>query len=103
MPALPHESVTALAHNANFYRIPHTGATLMPSKSTGTKAATRPTKRRANSRPKKVALSSELREEMIREAAYFRAEKRGFEGGDPLADWLSSEQEVDTALSKGAH
>jgi hypothetical protein len=40
---------------------------------------------------------------MIREAAYFRAEKRGFEGGDPLTDWLSSEQEVDTALSKGAH
>jgi hypothetical protein len=75
----------------------------MPSQTTGTKAATKTTKRRTNSRPKKVALSPQLREEMIREAAYFRAEKRGFEGGDPLTDWLSSEQEVDTALSKGAH
>jgi Protein of unknown function (DUF2934) len=75
----------------------------MPNQTTGTKAATKTAKRRVNSRPKKVALSPQLREEMIREAAYFRAEKRGFDGGDPLADWLSSEQEVDTALSKGAH
>ncbi|HEX7069252.1 MAG TPA: DUF2934 domain-containing protein [Rhodothermales bacterium] len=36
---------------------------------------------------------------MIREAAYFRAEKRGFQGGDPVSDWLLSEQEIDTALA----
>jgi hypothetical protein len=40
---------------------------------------------------------------MIREAAYFRAEMRGFEGGDPLSDWLLSEEEVDQALSQGRH
>ncbi|HEX2138448.1 MAG TPA: DUF2934 domain-containing protein [Woeseiaceae bacterium] len=40
---------------------------------------------------------------MIKAAAYFRAEKRGFQGGDPVSDWLSSEQEIDAALSVGAH
>lgn len=35
------------------------------------------------------------REHMIAEAAYFRAERRGFQGGDPLDDWLQAEAEVD--------
>jgi hypothetical protein len=38
------------------------------------------------------------REEMIAVAAYFRAEHRGFDGGDPVADWLAAEAEVDAAL-----
>ena len=67
------------------------------------KATTKTAKRRAKSQPKPVDLSPDLRHEMIREAAYFRAEKRGFQGGDPISDWLSSEQEVDSALSMGAH
>ena len=83
----------------------------MPNPNTRTKAAsrtkkaktTKPTKRRTSSRPEKINLSPELREEMIREAAYYRAEKRGFEGGDPLTDWLASEEEVCTALSQGVH
>jgi hypothetical protein len=62
-----------------------------------------PKRQRAKSEPKPVELSPELRQDMIREAAYFRAERRGFQGGDPLSDWLSSEQEVDSALSMGAH
>jgi hypothetical protein len=33
------------------------------------------------------------RHHMIAEAAYFRALARGFEGGDPLDDWLAAEQE----------
>jgi hypothetical protein len=84
----------------------------MPNPSTRTKSAgatkkarqTKTTpKRRASSPVEKVSLSPVLREEMIREAAYYRAEKRGFQGGDPLADWLASEEEVNTALSKGVH
>jgi chromosome segregation ATPase len=35
---------------------------------------------------------------MIADAAYFRAERRGFNGGDPVADWLEAEAEVDTGL-----
>lgn len=84
----------------------------MPNPSTRSKPAggtkkTRQTKaapkRRSSKRTGQVNLSPELREEMIREAAYYRAEKRGFQGGDPLADWLSSEEEVNNALSQGVH
>lgn len=32
--------------------------------------------------------------QMIREAAYYRAEQRGFVGGDALEDWLCAEEEV---------
>jgi hypothetical protein len=32
---------------------------------------------------------------MIAEAAYYRAEKRGFAGGDPVEDWLAAEAEVE--------
>ena len=38
------------------------------------------------------------REQMIAEAAYFRAERRGFQGGDPFADWLSAEAQIDQLL-----
>ena len=44
-------------------------------------------------------LSSEVRERMIRESAYLRAERRGFEGGTPEQDWFEAEQEVDRTLS----
>jgi len=33
-------------------------------------------------------------------AAYFRAEYRGFNGGDAMADWLAAEAEIDAALNK---
>jgi uncharacterized protein YfcZ (UPF0381/DUF406 family) len=38
---------------------------------------------------------------MIAEAAYFRAERRGFQGGDPLDDWLQAEAEVDRTAAGG--
>ena len=40
-------------------------------------------------------LLSEQRQQMIAEAAYYRAECRGFCGGDPRTDWLESEAEID--------
>ncbi|MGA8146797.1 MAG: DUF2934 domain-containing protein [Gallionellaceae bacterium] len=39
------------------------------------------------------------RDEMIAVAAYYRAEHRGFDGGDPVADWLAAEAEIDAALN----
>jgi hypothetical protein len=39
------------------------------------------------------------REEMIAVAAYYRAEHRGFDGSDPVADWLAAEAEIDAALN----
>jgi hypothetical protein len=43
-------------------------------------------------------VTSEERQAMIREAAYLRAEQRGFVGGSPEQDWLLAEQEVDERL-----
>jgi hypothetical protein len=37
------------------------------------------------------------RERRIREAAYLRAQERGFQPGHELEDWLAAEQEVDRA------
>lgn len=42
------------------------------------------------------------REALIARAAYRYAEHRGFEGGDPITDWLEAEREVDARLSRDA-
>lgn len=52
--------------------------------------------------PAAIMVSAEQRRAMIAEAAYLRAERRGFTGGDPTDDWLQSEKEVDTLLSRSA-
>lgn len=38
---------------------------------------------------------------MIAEAAYLRAERRGFSAGGEEEDWLAAEKEVDALLSAG--
>ncbi|WP_018953331.1 DUF2934 domain-containing protein [Thioalkalivibrio sulfidiphilus] len=43
--------------------------------------------------------TAEERERMIREAAYLRAERRGFQGGSPEEDWWEAEREVDARLA----
>ncbi len=42
----------------------------------------------------------DTREQMIREAAYHRAAKRGFTGGSPEQDWIDAEKEVDALLKQ---
>jgi hypothetical protein len=42
----------------------------------------------------------EKRTALIAEAAYFRAEKRGFAPGHETEDWLAAEREVDSALMR---
>jgi predicted nucleic acid-binding Zn-ribbon protein len=49
---------------------------------------------------KKTRISPEQRYQMIAEAAYFRAEKRGFTGGDMSQDWLEAEAEIDDFLKQ---
>jgi hypothetical protein len=44
------------------------------------------------------AITPEQRHQMIAEAAYARAEKRGFQGGSPEEDWLQAESEIDALL-----
>ena len=41
-----------------------------------------------------------MRQDMIEQAAYFRAEQRGFEPGHELDDWLAAEREVDTLIQE---
>lgn len=45
-------------------------------------------------------VSAEERLRMIAEAAYFRAEKRGFDGGDCVNDWIAAESEVNAELRR---
>lgn len=47
-----------------------------------------------------AAWDDEDRYEMIAENAYFRAERRGFQPGFELDDWLAAEQEVDARLGR---
>lgn len=42
------------------------------------------------------------RHRMIQEAAYYRAEKRNFFGGDPVEDWVASEAEIEARLNNSA-
>lgn len=44
-------------------------------------------------------VTPEQRLQMIAEAAYFLAEQRGFEQGDPEADWLCAESQIDKMLT----
>jgi len=43
-------------------------------------------------------VSTEERQRLIAEAAYYRAQQRGFSGGDPLDDWLAAERQINQAL-----
>ncbi len=45
-------------------------------------------------------VTTERRLEMIREAAYYKAEKRNFEGGSEADDWAAAEREIDELLAK---
>jgi choline dehydrogenase-like flavoprotein len=70
------------------------------AKSPATKAdATGRRRRRPGASPAAVPAGRAVeREAMIAEAAYFRAEARGFEAGHELADWLAAERDVDRLL-----
>jgi hypothetical protein len=46
------------------------------------------------------ALSEADRYRMIAEAAYFRAEKRGFTGGSELRDWIEAAEEIRKRFGK---
>jgi len=43
-------------------------------------------------------LTPDQRQSMIQTAAYLRAEKRGFQGGHPVQDWVDAEREIDATL-----
>jgi len=46
-----------------------------------------------------ASIDAQAREDLIREAAYFRAQRRGFEAGHDLEDWLAAERDFDQWLA----
>jgi Protein of unknown function (DUF2934) len=82
--------------------MPRTSATTSKKVSSqASKAEAAKTASRAKSKSPTAAKSSGdgiVREKMIAVAAYFRAEHRGFNCGDPVEDWLAAEAEVDAML-----
>ena len=70
-----------------------------------TKVSVAPARKQDKSTPDSTAagpITTEQRRQLIAQSAYFRALSRGFEGGDPVADWLEAEQEVDQAIADKA-
>ena len=47
-------------------------------------------------------ITKEQREHMIEEAAYYIAEHRHFQGGDPFDDWVQAQMEVDQRLQSAS-
>ncbi len=72
-----------------------------PKKAASKKAATNSSAPSAGTNkppPSPVNISAEERWRMVATAAYHRAEKRGFEPGHEVEDWLAAEREIDAVL-----
>jgi hypothetical protein len=54
---------------------------------------------KAPRRSERVAVSAEVRQKMVADAAYYIAQRRGFAAGDPQADWAAAEAEIDLLLT----
>lgn len=76
-----------------------------PSAATGKKSPSKPVKSKpakgggsASASAGKIEMNGEDRHNMIATAAYYRAERRGFNGGGETEDWLAAEAEIDSTL-----
>jgi hypothetical protein len=49
---------------------------------------------------KDMGISPEKRRHMVEESAYFRAERRGFTGGNAAEDWFAAEKEIAELLGE---
>jgi hypothetical protein len=47
-----------------------------------------------------LTLNPQQRHNMIAEAAYYLAQQRNFQNGDPIQDWLCAEAFIDRKLQK---
>ena len=72
----------------------------MPRQSTTSeKNLAKPAKKSSKSLSVKAGQGNgENRQHMISTAAYYRAERRGFNGGGEVEDWLEAEMEIDAML-----
>ena len=67
-------------------------------KTTKRPAPSQTTQYDAAASPASVSLSAIDRGAMIATAAYFRAQRRNFQTGHELEDWLAAESEIDATL-----
>jgi len=56
---------------------------------------------RVDGAARRSVVAPEERLRMIAEAAYFKAESRGFQGGSTDRDWIEAESEIDAMLLRG--
>lgn len=56
----------------------------------------------STSQPTQTEGLTDQRQAWIAEAAYYRAERRSFEGGCPIEDWLAAEREIDPSAAQPA-
>jgi hypothetical protein len=47
-----------------------------------------------------AGITAAERERRVREAAYFRAQRRGFVGGSAEQDWIDAEREIDLQIAE---
>ncbi len=76
-----------------------------PAEKTAVTSPTKATAARkspAKNAARRTEVSEDMRRAMIAQAAYLRAERRGFTGGNEVDDWLAAEAEVEALLSAGA-
>ena len=66
-----------------------------------TKAMSANTKVASEVHPAILPISNEHRRHYIELAAFYIAERRGFNGGNTLEDWLKAEAEIDNLLQQG--
>lgn len=69
-----------------------------PSAAKASAAAPAPAAKKTPSKPSKMMITSEERQRMIAEAAYYIAEKRGFQGGNCDQDWLEAAAQIDRII-----
>jgi hypothetical protein len=82
------------------------GEARSPRKKTKSEKPEKPPVRRQSVSREAIASRSmdvtpDERHRMIAEAAYHRAEKRGFMNGDPMQDWLEAEAQIENELRNG--
>jgi len=69
------------------------------AKSAGTSGGTLSASRARSARTETAAMvDPQTRQQMIEEAAFYIAEKRGFQGGSSMDDWLTAETQIDAQI-----
>ena len=66
----------------------------------GASAAPKPLSDHRGSLRQLATVSEDKRQDMIREAAYYKAEKRNFAPGHEAEDWAAAEREIDELIAR---